>query len=54
MNFGQEIGEVHLKYGWIKGDDIYVVKIAGAFYQNPLQYDLQAVQGIIQAETWLN
>lgn len=47
MNFGQRIGEVHLKYGWIEGDDIFVVKIAGAFYQNPEEHGLASVQGII-------
>jgi ornithine cyclodeaminase len=28
-------GEVHIKYGYLKGDDYYVVKIASGFYQNP-------------------
>ncbi len=27
-------GEVHIKYGYIKQDDIYVIKIASGFYQN--------------------
>ena len=47
MNFGQDIGAVHLKYGWIKGDDIFVVKIAGAFYQNSTKHGLASIQGII-------
>lgn len=47
MNFGKETGEAHIKYGWIEGDPIYVVKIAGAFYQNPLKHELPAIQGII-------
>jgi ornithine cyclodeaminase len=28
-------GEVHIKYGYIKGDDFYVIKIASGFYQDP-------------------
>ncbi|HRW30866.1 MAG TPA: hypothetical protein P5227_12775, partial [Emcibacteraceae bacterium] len=28
-------GEVHIKYGCIKGDDYYVIKIASGFYGNP-------------------
>ena len=28
-------GEVHIKYGCIKGDDFYVIKIASGFYGNP-------------------
>ncbi len=28
-------GDVHIKYGYIKGDDWYVVKIASGFYDNP-------------------
>lgn len=32
-----EHGEVHLKYGYIHGDEFYVIKIASGFYGNPLQ-----------------
>ena len=28
-------GEVHIKYGYIKRDDYYVIKIASGFYDNP-------------------
>jgi ornithine cyclodeaminase len=28
-------GEVHIKYGYIKGEDHYVIKIASGFYGNP-------------------
>ncbi len=28
-------GEVHIKYGYIKGGDYYVIKIASGFYDNP-------------------
>ena len=27
-------GECHIKYGWIRGDDVYLVKIASGFYRN--------------------
>lgn len=30
-----EKGEVHIKYGFIKGDPYYVIKIASGFYGNP-------------------
>jgi ornithine cyclodeaminase len=32
-----EKGEVHIKYGFIKHDDYYVIKVASGFYQNPEQ-----------------
>lgn len=28
-------GDTHIKYGYIKGDEIYVIKIASGFYNNP-------------------
>jgi len=28
-------GEVHIKYGYIKGDEYYVIKIASGFYEDP-------------------
>jgi ornithine cyclodeaminase len=28
-------GDVHIKYGYLKGDDYYVIKIASGFYDNP-------------------
>jgi ornithine cyclodeaminase len=30
-----EKGEVHIKYGYIKGEPYYVVKVSSGFYQNP-------------------
>ncbi len=30
-----EKGDVHIKYGYIKGEDFYVIKIASGFYENP-------------------
>ena len=28
-------GEVHIKYGYLQGDEFYVIKIASGFYDNP-------------------
>jgi len=33
--FDDPPGDTHIKYGYIKGGDIYVVKIASGFYKNP-------------------
>jgi ornithine cyclodeaminase len=33
--FDQPPGDVHIKYGYIKGGDVYVIKIASGFYDNP-------------------
>ncbi len=33
--FDDPPGDTHIKYGYIKGDDIYVIKIASGFYKNP-------------------
>ena len=33
--FDQPRGETHIKYGYIRGDDYFVVKIASGFYENP-------------------
>lgn len=33
--FDDPPGDTHIKYGYIKGGDIYVVKIASGFYENP-------------------
>ena len=35
MIFEDPPGDVHIKYGYIKGDDYYVVKLASGFYDNP-------------------
>lgn len=31
-----ERGDVHIKYGYLKGNEYYVIKIASGFYDNPL------------------
>lgn len=33
--FTKPPGDVHIKYGYINGDEFYVVKIASGFYENP-------------------
>lgn len=35
LRFDDPRGDVHIKYGFIKGDDYYVIKIASGFYDNP-------------------
>ncbi len=34
LNFTDPPGDVHIKYGYVKGDDVYVLKIASGFYEN--------------------
>ncbi len=35
LSFDQPPGDTHIKYGYIKDDDVFVIKIASGFYQNP-------------------
>ncbi|MFN8340981.1 MAG: hypothetical protein U0V64_04865 [Cyclobacteriaceae bacterium] len=35
LPFNNPPGDVHIKYGYIKGDPYYVIKIASGFYNNP-------------------
>ena len=35
LHFEQPPGDCHIKFGYIKSDDYFVVKIATGFYQNP-------------------
>jgi ornithine cyclodeaminase len=44
--FEENKGETHIKYGYIKGDDYFVIKIASGFYNNP-QFGLSSSQGLI-------
>jgi ornithine cyclodeaminase len=37
LGFQQPPGDVHIKYGYIKDDEYYVVKVASSFYGNPRQ-----------------
>ena len=44
--FDDPPGDVHIKYGYIKGDDHFVIKIAGGFYKNP-SLGLSSSQGLM-------
>jgi len=33
--FEKPPGDTHIKYGYIKGDPFFVIKIASGFYENP-------------------
>lgn len=46
MTFEDPPGDVHIKYGYIKGDDYYVIKIASGFYDNP-QINLPSSMGMM-------
>jgi len=35
LNFEEPPGDVHIKYGYVIDDDVYVLKMASGFYQNP-------------------
>lgn len=35
LSFEDPPGDTHIKYGYIKGDDYFVIKIASGFYDNP-------------------
>jgi ornithine cyclodeaminase len=35
LRFDDPPGEVHIKYGYLRGDEFYVIKIASGFYDNP-------------------
>ena len=39
-------GDVHIKYGFLTGDDYYVIKIASGFYENP-KLDLPSINGLM-------
>lgn len=34
LNFKEPPGDVHIKYGYVKDDDVYVLKVASGFYDN--------------------
>lgn len=44
--FDEPKGDVHIKYGYIKADDYYVIKIASGFYENP-KLGLASSQGMM-------
>ena len=46
LHFDQPPGDVHIKYGFVKGDDFYVLKMASGFYNNA-ELDLPVADGLI-------
>lgn len=44
--FADPPGEVHIKYGYLKGGDTYVIKIASGFWNNP-QNGLSSSDGLL-------
>ncbi len=46
LHFDQPPGDVHIKYGFVKGDDFYVLKMASGFYDNA-ELDLPVADGLI-------
>jgi ornithine cyclodeaminase len=44
--FKEPPGDVHIKYGYLMGDDSFVVKIASGFYRNP-EVNLSSSNGIM-------
>ena len=46
MHFDKPPGDVHIKYGFVKDDDVYVLKIASGFYDNP-NLGLSAADGLM-------
>jgi ornithine cyclodeaminase/alanine dehydrogenase-like protein (mu-crystallin family) len=46
LNFQDPPGDVHIKYGYIREDSVYVVKIASGFYNNP-QLGISSSDGLL-------
>jgi ornithine cyclodeaminase len=46
LNFDQPPGDVHIKYGFVTGDDFYVLKMASGFYNNA-ELGLPVSDGVI-------
>jgi ornithine cyclodeaminase len=44
--FDNPPGDVHIKYGYIAGEDDYVVKIASGFYENP-KHNISSSSGLM-------
>lgn len=46
LSFDSPPGDVHIKYGYVRGDDHYLIKIASGFYENPAK-GLPSSQGMM-------
>jgi ornithine cyclodeaminase len=44
--FDEPPGDVHIKYGYVRGEDYYVIKVASGFYRNP-RLGLHAGNGLM-------
>lgn len=44
--FDDPPGDAHIKYGYVRGDDVFVVKVASGFYHNPAR-GLPANDGLV-------
>jgi len=44
--FDEPKGEAHIKYGYVKNDDYYVIKVASGFYDNP-KLGISSSQGLM-------
>jgi ornithine cyclodeaminase len=44
--FADPPGEAHIKYGYLRGDNVFVVKVATGFYENP-KHGLPASSGLM-------
>lgn len=48
LRFESPPGDVHIKYGYRRGDDIFVIKVASGFYDNP-KIGLSSSNGLMLA-----
>jgi len=46
LHFDEPPGDVHIKYGYVSGDEYYVLKMASGFYNNP-SLDLPISDGLL-------
>ena len=46
LHFDEPPGDVHIKYGFVTGDELYVLKMASGFYNNA-ELDLPVADGVI-------
>ncbi len=46
LHFDEPPGDVHIKYGFVTGDEFYVLKMASGFYNNA-ELDLPVADGVI-------
>lgn len=46
LDFDEANGDCHIKYGYVRGDDVFIVKIATGFYRNP-EVGLPSSNGVV-------